>query len=69
MHQVIVAHPTFAETGIGRGASSSYHHGSDALFEQVKSMIETGAVYGRRSAGILCRAKNDDSVSGTDLLP
>src|SRR5271170_6552586 len=69
VHQVIVAHPTFAETGIGRGASSRDHHGSDALFEQVKSMIETGAVYGRRAARIFCCAKNYDSVSRMNFLP
>src|ERR1700685_2244871 len=68
MHQVIVAHPAFAVTGIRRRPAGRNDHGSNALFKQVEGMIEAGPVYGRRATGILRRAEDYESVGGMDFL-
>jgi hypothetical protein len=66
--QVFVTDAALTVTGIVGGASRGDDDGSNPSLEEIKGMVEPGAVYRRRLAGVLRCAENDDGVGGVNFL-
>src|SRR6185437_10736130 len=66
--QVIAPHSAFAVGGIVAIAAGGDDHRGQTFVKQLIGVVEPGTVDGRRTAGILGRAKNHDGGGGTGFV-
>ena len=64
LDEVIASHAGLGEDPVPSASSGRHNEGSQALLFKIESVVEPGFEDGRRLAGVLGRAEDDDGIGG-----